>query len=1246
MRTSGGMDELLAIVRSLVARYLLHEDGAMLFEDRCVQLMRTVLHLSKQPHPGGPRDLHLESAADVAALHLCRCQASGSDCDHTAALSELVQLGITGSAKPVSVLTDARGCLIARGWARITDRDSAALLADETDAEMRLLERVGACLHKIGLLAEADHLGPYLIAQQCWLRYWAQSAEDGEPDLRRALQAFEDTYEEDRTIVPPLVREYLRAVTAPTEPAPVADQSLRHGVAHAMIGKDRARTARDYSRAVLRARRAMLERHDTDTEIDLARLLSWRGLALRSRGDLDEAIVHGFVVADALGRRYQALPAILAELLLQSLVTRADLTGENDDLVRAVGLAYQVLGSGPAVDPGHARLLGWLASGSSQLATRTNDPRRLNYVLNLVGAVATADDDTVPVNPDVGKLRAECAFLASAMWHERYRLSEERDDLDAAISWGARGLELARDHPEVWNDNAFLVAEAYVDLFELTHSARALDYAISLTRVLLLRAQSRDDGGMHLERQRLGLWLVLRYKDRGHESDRRYATELLTAVIEEIGDHEYPDRRSVLLTAASTIAASAESSEQELRNALSWGRQGIELGAEGPDEEARVRLILSQTLERLHHHVADNTLLDEAIEQATRACGASSAELTGAATAHLAFLLLIRDGADTPATLRALEEAAALAEGTPAAITRDARLSLALALLDRRDRDEAGRARAFGILESLARAPNTDRRVCLGSAMRWASEAVRLGDYRTAVDAWRVAIDRLAASDWWIRPRWERRELIGELQGVGRAAAACASRLGMYEHALESLERGRGLQWSSAHRLRAAVECAAAANPGLGDEVRKIVEAQQIHTYAADPDSFEDVMDGIGTVIHQAAAGRGFHDQHVHHDEAWQTLIAHAHTIPGLSELLDPPRADTLRGAATGGTAVVVNVSTYGSHALIVTPAGIDNVALPRLTAESCADVFTDFMTAVFSIDCGILDRESRKRLANVMTRTRRWLWQVIAEPVLDHLGLRQTPSAGETWPRIWWCPTAPLEGLPIHAAGDDEHGACVLDRVISSYTSTLGALMYSRASAAPQEPRILAIGANDVPGLPPITGVREELAALKRRFPEAVTSYEGEHALRLALLHEMPQCTWLHLACHATPGLGEHPASFYLREGRVLIERLTRGTSAPADLAFLSACHTVQAGMERPDEAEHLAAALQAAGFRHIVGTQWSANSRLAVRVAELFYDRLTELGTSGADRAAEALHHAVRSVRSDGEPPYLWAPYVHYGP
>lgn len=155
----------------------------------------------------------------------------------------------------------------------------------------------------------------------------------------------------------------------------------------------------------------------------------------------------------------------------------------------------------------------------------------------------------------------------------------------------------------------------------------------------------------------------------------------------------------------------------------------------------------------------------------------------------------------------------------------------------------------------------------------------------------------------------------------------------------------------------------------------------------------------------------------------------------------------------------------------------------------------------------------------------------------------------------------------------------------------------------------------------------------------------DGPQAIQSVVLQEIPRHEWLHLACHASSGLGTHPPSLLLHDGRLRIERLGWTVSANAQLAYLSGCSTAEATLGEADEARHLTAALQAAGFPNAIGTIWAADDETGAVVAGQFYDRLKHTGSQSGRMVAEALHHTLRSVRDAGLPAFHWAPYVHYG-
>jgi CHAT domain len=119
-----------------------------------------------------------------------------------------------------------------------------------------------------------------------------------------------------------------------------------------------------------------------------------------------------------------------------------------------------------------------------------------------------------------------------------------------------------------------------------------------------------------------------------------------------------------------------------------------------------------------------------------------------------------------------------------------------------------------------------------------------------------------------------------------------------------------------------------------------------------------------------------------------------------------------------------------------------------------------------------------------------------------------------------------------------------------------------------------------------------------------------------------------------------------YLHDGPLTVLDIASLRLARAELAFLSACQTAIGGVTLPDESIHLAAALQLAGYRHVIGTLWTIADQLAPRLAEDVYTALGANGGLDLTQAAYALHHAVRRLRAAHHNPMSWAHYVHIGP
>ncbi|KAG1759149.1 hypothetical protein EDD22DRAFT_782939, partial [Suillus occidentalis] len=61
-------------------------------------------------------------------------------------------------------------------------------------------------------------------------------------------------------------------------------------------------------------------------------------------------------------------------------------------------------------------------------------------------------------------------------------------------------------------------------------------------------------------------------------------------------------------------------------------------------------------------------------------------------------------------------------------------------------------------------------------------------------------------------------------------------------------------------------------------------------------------------------------------------------------------------------------------------------------------------------------------------------------------------------------------------------------------------------------------------------------------------------------------------------------------------------------EFAFLSACYATVGNNSSPDEAIHLAAVMQFAGFRSVIGSMWTVDDDVARQAVSVFYEHLID--------------------------------------
>jgi hypothetical protein len=401
---------------------------------------------------------------------------------------------------------------------------------------------------------------------------------------------------------------------------------------------------------------------------------------------------------------------------------------------------------------------------------------------------------------------------------------------------------------------------------------------------------------------------------------------------------------------------------------------------------------------------------------------------------------------------------------------------------------------------------------------------------------------------------------------------------------------------------------------------------------------------------------------HAAHDEL-AALLARIRADPRLAGFTGQASTDWFAAQLTEGPVVYLVADEDRADALILGGPGgqVTDVRLGELTDVQINEHIERFLRAIGAAVDPASDLGELAAAHEEVRAVLGWLWDAVAEPVLTALGHTGPPAEGESWPRVWWCPVGRLAVLPLHAAGrpaaTEGGGHSVLDRVVSSYTTTVRALAYARREAAAQdagrEVRTVIVaepGGGDVPALPFLPAAAEEAEELAGRIPGAeLLAHPGRDEVMAAL----PAAAVAHFACHgaanwADPGdsrllLRDHESSpLTVRE--IVARRLT-----DARLAYLSACETMITSADLADEAVHITGALQLAGYQNVVGSLWPVHDLVARQLAGEFYRRLTAGWTRPpeTERTALALHEAVRVIRDAyADRPIWWAPYVHLGP
>ena len=968
----------------------------------------------------------------------------------------------------------------------------------------------------------------------------------------------------------------------------------------------------DEALAVTRHARDLLPPGHPVSSVNLINLGTVLLSLYQQRGDhaeLDEAteiLTAAASAATGSSERARALSVLSAVYY-----TRFRAVGTEADLERSVELGRQAVASTPPDDP---QLLDWLSNLCNALRLRYAHGGSIADLDEAIDAARRAVDGTPAGHADRARY---CQVLGGALM-ERYQETGDADDLEDAVT-------LMRE---------------------------AADRAGRGSATLLAHSS-------------LGFALMYRYERLGNVADLDEAVALLRPAADEMpgSAEEYPLALNNL-AAALSMRFQLTGATADLDDSITASRQA--LAASGPGISGTTATInLSQTLTIRFQMAGRREDIDEAISVLHAAVTKAGSAERPSIFFNLAAALSVRhDRHGTPADLddaitatrSALDNAGAVRRARYHSMLGDLLATrarrpgqagdldaavIALRTAERQaSQDSPERAlvlhRLSGVL--LQRSAGSDRRDALDAArtasgvdtapaqvqalaaVRWAAIAAEDGDLAEAVQGYERAVAMLPLLTWRGLSRADQERELSQFSGISTDAAAAAISVGRPELAVELLEQGRAVLWSQRLDTRSDLTALRRTMPDLAQRLAEVRAA----------------------LDRQAGTGASPPVEHTEADRAplareWDRLITEVRSLPGFTDFLRPRPFAALAEAAGDGTVAIINVSQLRCDGLLIAAGAVRVIPLPDLNIEALT-TWLNTLYAAFGTEPGTLGEMVAKR--QMIAGLLQWLWDAVTGPVIGQL-------AGND--RLWWCPTGNLALLPLHAATDPRTGKSALNRVVSSYTPTLRALQEARSRAA-ESPRstrpsdVLVVAVPHAPGAPELN-VQPEVDAIVSRLSDRCTVLTGPDATFDRVRSELPRHRWLHFACHGTQNLGDPSHSALLLYDHPLSVLDTAELDlAGAEFAFLSACQTAGGGAVLADEAIHLAAALQASGFRQVIATLWPLYDAVAPEVTERVY---AGLASGGGGDAGPLLHNAVRALRGNraSSLPEVWAPYIHIG-
>ena len=962
---------------------------------------------------------------------------------------------------------------------------------------------------------------------------------------------------------------------------------------------------------------------------NLAGSLHSRFEQLGTLSDLEEALA---LERNALELRPQGHPdrALSLGNIALYLHTRFEQLGTLSDLDEALALERNALELCPQ---GHPHRASSLCSIAFYLHSRFNQFGTLSDLEEALAFERSVLELRPPGHPD----RASSLGNLASSLHSHFKQLGTLSDLEEALSLERNALELRQQgHP----DRALSLGNIALYLhsrFKQLGILSDLDEALALERnVLELRPQGHPHRIASLGN--LAGYLHSRFQQLGTLADLEEALALERNVL-ELRPQGHPDRALSLGNLAVSFHSRFKQlgTPSDLEEALALARSALELRPQGHPYRT---ISLGNLAGYLHSRFEQLGTLSDLEEAVALACDALELRPQGHPDrAHSlgSIALYLHSRFERLGTLSDLDEALALERnalelrprGHP---HRAAYLGKIASYLRARFKhstthDISDLQETFNLYSELSDVSQTVSFADLTCAKQWIQAAEEC-EHTTTVLAYqtflRFSVQHLAAL-----PSLPRHLALLKflMTSIAVDAFSACLRYGNLANAVVLLEQGRGVFWSQLIRLRSPLDKVIASS----DTGKKLA------------DKFTQLAALLRSVLDALPNAESQHDRAYHLNIQLQVIITEIRKLPGLSRFLLPPLFSDLRIAASCGPVIIVNASKYSCDALIVL-LDRDPVHIPLpITKPRVSELALQLRSLTLRARFGDMTKELLTFL--------RELWDVVVFPIVTILQ-EFCPRRS----RIWWCPTAEFSLLPLHAAGSFRKGQPTLpDLYISSYTPTLTALIRARQTR-PLDPsmdqdqhRFLVVGQAQAPGQRELVSVNTELSSISQRMGSVatLTCIQDQDATIAKVVEEFKKNEFVHLACHGIPDPKQpFESGFALGDGLLKVENIMRYELQNAQFTYLSACHTTVGDEESPDEVIHLAAAMQFAGFRSVIGTMWAVDDGHTNEITSKFYQHmLDESGRLDHTRAALALHRTMNSLRLSKIPLDQRILYIHIG-